>query len=155
MPNNQRIGKKLRTREADTESREFQNISQRAALRLSREEGFDVDLKRSLSGLESDDLVSFANSKNGGTILIGVDEAEDDKGRQKAVVVGCQVGDRENPVNVHRTGRNNEAGLSSGRSRYMALCLLGRQPRTATPCRLCGRPTRMADARAICAPRLR
>lgn len=48
-----------------------------------------------MAGLESEDLVSFANSKRGGAILIGVDEAKDGTGRQTAVVVGCPIGDGE------------------------------------------------------------
>lgn len=75
--------------------REFKGISDRAKQLLSREEGFDVDFKKAMSGLESDDLVSFANSKDGGTLLIGVEETKDVNGRQQAVVVGCPVGDAE------------------------------------------------------------
>lgn len=81
--------------ESEPEVREFKRISGRANRLLEREEGFDVDFKRSMSGLESEDLVSFANSKRGGAILIGVDESKDVNGRQKAVVVGCPVGDGE------------------------------------------------------------
>jgi hypothetical protein len=79
----------------DAENREFSSISECANRLLRREEGFDVDFKRSLSGLEGEDLVSFANSKRGGAVLIGVDETKDGNGRQVAVVVGCPVGDEE------------------------------------------------------------
>jgi ATP-dependent DNA helicase RecG len=65
------------------------------AVLLAKEEGFDVELKRSTSGLENEDLVAFANSSHGGTILIGVEEKKDEKGRQIPIVVGCPVGDQE------------------------------------------------------------
>jgi hypothetical protein len=66
----------------DIEIREFTGISDNANRLLRHAEGFDVDFKRSLSGLESEDLVSFANSERGGTVLIGVDETKDGRGRQ-------------------------------------------------------------------------
>jgi hypothetical protein len=79
----------------EVEFREFQAISDRANRLLSREGDFDVAFKKSISGLESDDFVSFANSKKGGAILIGVDPAKHGKGRRRASLVGCPVGDRE------------------------------------------------------------
>ena len=81
--------------ERDWYAPEYVTISQRARSLLSREEGFDVDFKRSLSGLEADDIVAFANSKGGGAILVGVDETRSADGRQVGVVVGCPVGDSE------------------------------------------------------------
>ena len=84
-----------RVEDSDTENREFESISERAHHLLHREEGFEVDFKRSLSGLDSEDLVSFANSKRGGAILIGVDETKDGDGRQLSSVVGCAIGDAE------------------------------------------------------------
>ena len=101
MPNNEAKNRKRPVRsnsqrlDSDTEIREFKTISGRANRLLHREEDFDVDFKRSIAGLESDDLVSFANSRRGGAILIGVDESKDGNGRQTAVVVGCPVGDGE------------------------------------------------------------
>jgi ATP-dependent DNA helicase RecG len=101
MPNNEAKNRKRPVRsdsqrlDSDTEIREFKIISGRANRLLHREEDFDVDFKRSISGLESDDLVSFANSRRGGAILIGVDESKDGNGRQTAVVVGCPIGDGE------------------------------------------------------------
>ena len=79
----------------EVEFGEFQAISDRANRLLSREGDFDVALKKSISGLESDDFVSFANSATGGTILIGVNRTRHGNGRPKAVLVGCTVGDRE------------------------------------------------------------
>jgi ATP-dependent DNA helicase RecG len=81
--------------DSNDEDREFATISERANRLLNREEGFDVDFKRAASGLDAEDLVSFANSERGGAILIGVDETKDGNGRQRAVVVGCPVGDGE------------------------------------------------------------
>jgi hypothetical protein len=74
---------------------EYQRLSKRAAQLLVREEGFDVDFKRSISGLEAEDIVAFANSKAGGAILIGVDESTGSTGRQVGIIVGCPVGDKE------------------------------------------------------------
>lgn len=73
---------------------EFKKISDRAKFLLNKEEGYDVDFKQSLSGLDSSDFVAFANSENGGAILIGVKEIEKN-GRQRGKVVGCPVGDTE------------------------------------------------------------
>src|SRR5262249_10559769 len=72
---------------------EYKTLSQRAKQLLSREEGFEVDFKRALSGLEAEDIVAFANSKAGGAILIGVDESKGADGRQAGIIVGCPVGD--------------------------------------------------------------
>jgi hypothetical protein len=77
------------------EFNQFQAISDRANGLLSREEGFDVAFRKSILVLESDDLVSFANSKNGGTILIGVGRIKSRNSRQGAAVLGCPVGDKD------------------------------------------------------------
>src|ERR1039458_2479588 len=79
----------------EVEFGEFQAISDRANRLLSREGDFDVAFKKSISGLESDDFVSFANSAAAGTILIGVHRTRHGNGRPKAALVGCTVGDRE------------------------------------------------------------
>ncbi|MGB7758856.1 MAG: ATP-binding protein [Bryobacteraceae bacterium] len=79
----------------EVEFGEFQAISDRANRLLSRQEDFDVAFRKSVSGLEAEDLVSFANSKNGGAILIGVNRTKHGNGRQRAALVGCAVGDRE------------------------------------------------------------
>ncbi len=70
-------------------------LSLQARYLLNKEEGNDVDFKRNRSGLKSEDLVAFANSPTGGTILIGVDEEEDATGKQRGKVVGCKIGDGE------------------------------------------------------------
>jgi predicted HTH transcriptional regulator len=74
---------------------EFKTISKKARFLLDNQESLDVDFKRSLSGLEASDLVAFANSENGGTILIGIDEGETTNGRQKGIIVGCPITDAE------------------------------------------------------------
>jgi hypothetical protein len=79
----------------EVECGKSQAISDRANRLLSREEDVAVAFKKSISGLASDDLVSFANSPTGGTILIGVSRAKQGGGRHSAVLVGCAVGDRE------------------------------------------------------------
>jgi ATP-dependent DNA helicase RecG len=62
---------------------------------LEKEEGYDVDFKRDRNGLKPEDLVAFANSPNGGNILIGIDEDFDIDGKQKGKIVGCRVSDTE------------------------------------------------------------
>jgi len=81
--------------EVMVEKREYKGISKRARILLSGQEGYDVDFKRSLSGLESEDIVAFANSDEGGAILIGVEEVKMSDGRQRGKIVGCPVGDEE------------------------------------------------------------
>lgn len=71
----------------------FQGISARAKRLIAGDENQELDFKRSAKGITSDDLVAFANSSTGGTILLGIDEVEDDQGRQKGKVVGCEVSD--------------------------------------------------------------
>lgn len=73
---------------------EFKGITKRADAFLEGEEGFDVEFKESLSGLDPEDLIAFANSEQGGTILIGVAELRDGS-RRRGKVIGCAVGDME------------------------------------------------------------
>ncbi|MEO3946162.1 ATP-binding protein [Gorillibacterium sp. CAU 1737] len=61
---------------------------------ISKEEGYDIEFKESLSGLQSEDMVAFANSMAGGTILIGVRDDKDENGRQVGKIIGCEVGDK-------------------------------------------------------------
>jgi ATP-dependent DNA helicase RecG len=74
--------------------RVFKGISQRAKEALESSEGIDVEFKEALSGLNSDDIVAFANSDLGGAILVGVREVQKKSGKSKAQVTGCDVGDR-------------------------------------------------------------
>jgi predicted HTH transcriptional regulator len=51
------------------------------------------DFKRAPAAVSTDDLVAFANSEAGGSILAGVDERASPEGVQVGFVVGCDVGD--------------------------------------------------------------
>jgi predicted HTH transcriptional regulator len=73
----------------------YMTISRKSRALLERQEGYDVDFKLSVKGVEATDLVAFANSERGGTILVGVGEAQDVNSMQKGKVVGCPVGDKE------------------------------------------------------------
>ena len=61
---------------------------------LACEEGLDVEFKRDIDGCHSEDLVAFANSLSGGTILIGVDESRGRSRDRRPQVVGCPVDDK-------------------------------------------------------------
>ena len=74
---------------------EYAAISSKALSLLSRSEGYELEFKENLHALEPEDLVAFANSPEGGVILVGVRERKADNGRQRGVVVGCPVGDPE------------------------------------------------------------
>lgn len=82
--------------------REFNSLSPRARSLLRGEEGYDVEFKEALSGLHSTDLVAFANSPTGGTILIGVREYQNDEGHQRGRIIGCAVGDEEKLSIINR-----------------------------------------------------
>lgn len=60
---------------------------------IKKEEGNEIEFKESLSGLKSEDIVAFANSKSGGVILVGVKDDTDNQGRQVGTVIGCQIND--------------------------------------------------------------
>lgn len=76
-----------------TKKKEFKTISKRPKKMLEGEEGFDVEFKESVKALESSDLVAFANSHSGGTILVGIREKKRKRGRSKAQIIGCPIGD--------------------------------------------------------------
>jgi len=59
---------------------------------IEGEEGYEVEFKESMSGLDAEDIVAFANG-DGGTILIGVGEIGK-KTRQRGEIVGCEISDR-------------------------------------------------------------
>lgn len=69
---------------------------------LSREEGGDMDFKRSVSSFKADDMVAFANSESGGTLLLGVDEITDERGRQIGKIVGCKIDDEAKMTILNR-----------------------------------------------------
>ena len=74
---------------------EYETLSARAEAMLNRSETYDVEFKESVNGLESSDIVSFANSDSGGTILIGIREAKSPNGQQRGEIIGCPIGDKE------------------------------------------------------------
>jgi ATP-dependent DNA helicase RecG len=84
---------------------EYKTLSKRVKQLLSCEEGYEVDWKSRIKGLESEDIVAFANSKDGGAILIGVDEIKGGDGRQKSKIVGCQISD-ENKMKIKSKAQN-------------------------------------------------
>jgi ATP-dependent DNA helicase RecG len=75
--------------------REYQGISERAARLLNEQEDRHVDFKQSAAGMDTEDIVAFANTPTGGTILLGIEEAQKPDGRQYGRVIGCAVGDQE------------------------------------------------------------
>ena len=81
---------------------EYKTLSKRARLLLDREEDYDVEFKKSLAGLDNEDIIAFANSESGGAILIGVEEATTEDGRQVGTIAGCSIGDREKLSIVNR-----------------------------------------------------
>lgn len=79
----------------DSTKNSFKTLSKRVRLLLNHEEGYDVEFKQSLSGLDNSDLVAFANSEAGGSVLVGVRETRTGKHRQKGEIIGCPTGDKE------------------------------------------------------------
>lgn len=69
------------------------NPSQRARKLLLQGEGIGVDFKRSTDGVHADDFCAFANTADGGVLLIGVSEARDPYGVQIGSPTGCAVDD--------------------------------------------------------------
>jgi len=69
-------------------------LSEKTEELLGSQESRTLDFKESVGGLSSDDLVSFANSETGGTILLGVREKKDEQGRQTTEIIGCEIGDK-------------------------------------------------------------
>lgn len=59
---------------------------------LASGEGQLVDFKRTPDGISAEDLVSFANAAEGGTIMAGVGE-QSVAGAQVGVILGCDVSD--------------------------------------------------------------
>ncbi len=72
--------------------RRTQKLSKITRDLLAEGESARADFKRSPDGISVDDLVSFANSRSGGSILAGVDERIAN-GVQTGVVRGCDASD--------------------------------------------------------------
>lgn len=62
---------------------------------LEKNEGFDVEFKRISDAVDPDDLVAFANSTDGGFIVIGVSEVKDQMQDDRIEITGTKVGDHE------------------------------------------------------------
>jgi len=73
--------------------REYRGLSKRTQRLLAMPEGIDVDFKRDVTGVHGSDLVAFANSLRGGTLLIGIDEYTTEDGVQRGQICGCDVDD--------------------------------------------------------------
>lgn len=75
-----------------TSNRRIRGLSALTRSLLAGGEGDEVDFKKVPDGISQDDLVAFANSDTGGTILVGVVEQDAD-GAQVGAVKGCDVSD--------------------------------------------------------------
>ena len=86
----------------------FKRISKRAQQLLTSGESRFVDYKERVKGLHADDLVAFANSIDGGAILIGIQEATAADGTQIGEPIGHPVDDdtRLQPESVIRQSKN-------------------------------------------------
>jgi ATP-dependent DNA helicase RecG len=62
-----------------------------------------VDFKAKPSGVKPEDIVALANAR-GGTILIGVEERHDARGRQGGIIIGCTVTDQDRQALVSMAG---------------------------------------------------
>lgn len=72
---------------------EYKTIRAQTRRMINGEEGIDVEFKRSHAEVSPQYFVAFANA-TGGSIIVGVEETKDESGRQKAIIVGCEVNDR-------------------------------------------------------------
>lgn len=72
---------------------EYKTLSAKTKRLLASPEGYDVDFKSDADGIKQKDLIAFANSAHGGTILVGVKEYTNSSGVQRGVVCGCTVDD--------------------------------------------------------------
>lgn len=73
----------------------YKGISNRGRLLLNQQENATVDFKEHLDGLHPDDLIAFANTDRGGSILIGIRETILPDGRQGTQIVGTEIGDAQ------------------------------------------------------------
>jgi predicted HTH transcriptional regulator len=79
--------------DTETVKREFETITAKTTALLNKQESYDVDFKVAAKGVHPDDFVSFANTVNGGTILIGVEEIIGENGQQRGKIIGCETND--------------------------------------------------------------
>lgn len=73
----------------------YKGISNRGRFLLNQQENATVDFKEHLDGLHPDDLVAFANTDRGGSILIGIREITLPDGRQGTDITGTEIGDSQ------------------------------------------------------------
>lgn len=66
---------------------EYKTLSAKTKRLLASPEGYDVDFKSDADGIKQKDLIAFANSAHGGTILVGVKEYTNSSGVQRGVVL--------------------------------------------------------------------
>jgi len=83
-------------------NRIFKNITKKSKKLLCKSESYDVDFKKTVKSISTEDLVAFSNSPEGGTILVGVEEIKDKKGNQKGKIVGCSTGDKDKLVILNK-----------------------------------------------------
>ena len=72
---------------------EFKGLSSRAQTILAGDESYDTEFKEEMAGLKPVDIVAFANSERGGTILVGIKDSKIPDGRQQGEIVGCHISD--------------------------------------------------------------
>ena len=72
----------------------YKRITKRSRDLLASGEGKYVDYKESVKGVHADDFVAFANSPEGGALLIGVEEITGANGVQRGRPIGCTVDDK-------------------------------------------------------------
>ncbi|MCG8610173.1 MAG: ATP-binding protein [Pseudomonadales bacterium] len=73
--------------------REYRRLSRRTRVLLLGTENSAVDFKRNANGVKQKSLVAFANSEEGGALLLGVEEFTSEDGVQRGRIVGCDVDD--------------------------------------------------------------
>lgn len=79
----------------------YKGITKRTKSLLENGENEIVDYKRNVKGIKSEDLVAFANSEDGGVLLIGVDE-ETINNVQKGKITGCNTDDNSKLVIMNK-----------------------------------------------------
>jgi len=69
-------------------------LKKRELLKIIRnEENLTIEFKENISGLKLEDIVAFANSQQGGIIIIGIKDDISNAGRQNGTIVGCKISD--------------------------------------------------------------
>lgn len=86
-------------------TKEYEGLSKRAIKLLSSDENLNVDWKSNIIGVHVEDIVAFANSKNGGSILVGVVETNDIEDKQTSKIIGCPITD-DNKMKILSKAQN-------------------------------------------------